>query len=175
LGLGWFSFCGAQLNGRVPLVLPDNINTLMLPNSDLSNLPPFRITPLVAVPDGKNAFDFIKDAMAFAGAVDLSDDDSWKVFMTRVFEYIVMNMTPICQMHAFIIAEGGDSTIQNILMSYLPTNSQLRWENMLMGEKSKPPRFNTAYSDETLREIEKIMNIHSAEGVNFVRHAGKPQ
>lgn len=169
LGLGWFAFWGAQLNGRVPLVLPDNINRLMLPNSDLSCLPPFRITPLIAVPGGMNAFDFIKNAMDFAGTVDLSDDDSWRLFMTRVFEYIVMNITPLSQMHAFIIAEGGDSTIQNIVMSYLPTNYQLD------GENSKPSKFNTAYSDETLREIEKIMNIHGAEGVNFAIDAAKPQ
>ena len=116
-----------------------------------------------------NAFDFIKNAMDFAGTVDLSDDDSWRLFMTRVFEYIVMNITPLSQMHAFIIAEGGDSTIQNIVMSYLPTNYQLD------GENSKPSKFNTAYSDETLREIEKIMNIHGAEGVNFAIDAAKPQ
>lgn len=173
-GLGCFAFCGAQLNGRIPLVLPDKINTLIFPNRELSNLPPFRITPLIAVPDGKNAFAFIKDAMAFAGSVDLSDDESWTAFMNRVFEFIVISMTQNSKMYAFIIAEGGDNTIQNILLSYLPTNHQLDWENMLMGEKSKPSQFNTTYSDEALREIEVIMNIRGAKGVNFATHSGKP-
>jgi hypothetical protein len=173
LGLAWFAFANGKLNGNVPLVLPKRINELLFTDRDLSKLPPFRITTLIAVPDGQNAFEFFNGAMEYAGEVALEDDKSWERFMRKIFEYIIDKMTPISQMHSFLLIEGGNSALQNVVIPSLPTNLQEEWENVLMGVESEKSRFNTVYNEVDLKEISKILNINGVEGVNFAI-SGKP-
>ena len=167
LGLGWFAFWGGDLKGNVPLVLPKRINELMFTGRDLSKLPPFRITTLIAVPDGQNAFEFFNEAMEYAGEVRLDDDNSWDRFMRKIFEYIIERMTPISQLYSFLLVEGGDSALQNLCLNFLPTNVQEQLEDALFGVESEKSKFNTFYNDVDLKEMSKIMNIKEVDGVNF--------
>ena len=166
-GLGFFAFWGVALNGRVPLVLPNRIKELMFTDRDLSKLPTFRITTIIAVPDGRHPFEFFNEAMNYAGNVTLDDDESWKNFMSKIFEFVVTHMKPTSQLYSFLIVEGGNNAIQNLCFNSLPTNLRDEAAKIWLGTDTDKPKFNTEYSVQDLKEISLIMNIRGVEGINF--------
>lgn len=173
IGLAALVFWEANLNGPAPLTLPQNFNSLLLTCNDWRTAPTFRITPMIDVPNGEEPFEFMKEAISFAGDVELSDDKSWANFMKKVFEFIVINMTPTSQIYSFILSEGGDKGIQHIGTEYIPNTFDIDWQNRIMGH-AKESKFNTIYDDASLLKMQEILNIKGAKGINFFLNGSLP-
>ncbi len=166
LGIGCFNYDCDGLNGHIQQVVGNNALDLFI--GDMSEyVEHYRMTPVLMLPEGVSAVEFINAAINTFGGVDILDDHRWSRFSDHLIKHMIDTQTERYYLVSLILMHGGNKAILEFTTNILAGSYNMG--SILGLQPDDKPKYNLPLSGGQLDSIQTNFQLRELRGVNFTQ------
>jgi len=125
------------------------------------------MTPVLMLPEGVSAVEFINAAINTFGGVDILDDSRWSLFSDHLIKHMIDMQTERYYLVSLILMHGGNKAIQEFTTNILAGSYNM--ESILGLQPDDNSKYNLSLSSGQLDSIQTNFQLRELRGVNFTQ------